>query len=1273
MSRDPALPYASRLAAEWLASAPDQRHRRLPGTMVFADISGFTRLTERLARRGRIGAELLSDTLDRTFAALLAPAFEDGADLLKWGGDAVLLLFRGDEHTLRAARAAHRMRASLHGLAREGGEQAQVSATLRMSIGIHRADSRDGDGGGFDFFLVGDPASHRELIVAGPEVSRLAMVEQACGAGRILLSPDAAAAMPGRLLGGDVEIDGSGATGRLLRSAPPSAPPEEATAAADADRHGSADVASTLPPGIRAHLRAGTAEPEHRPVTIGFVQFAGTDALLSAGRATDAIEAIHEAVVAVQRACLEHGATFFESDIAVDGGKVMLTAGAPRSAGRDADRMLRTARAIADFRGRLSMRVGVNSGHVFAGDLGPAWRRTYSVKGDAVNLAARLLGRGAPGQVVATARVVGESSREFAVEPLAPFTVKGRREPVHALLLGDAGAEREEIATPFVGRDAELGLLTAAVSEASAGRGSVVDVVGEPGIGKSRLVAEAVGTASVRVLTVAVSTYDTETAYAAVGMLLRQILGAGAHDSPDRVAALLTDVVSRQARELLPWLPLLGATLDLELPATQEADELDERFRRGRIEQAAVDLLSALLTQPAVLVLEDAHLMDEASAALFAHLEETAAERPWCVIVTRREIPAGHVPQLGGPGDRRIPLAGVAPDAALELLESAVGDTRPSRHTLAAMTDRAAGNPLFLASLAANVHAGDGPEDLPGSVEALLLIDIDRLPPGDRTLLRLAAVLGTRFDARSLAAVHSEPVTATAVVERLREFVRPSEDGEIEFRHAMVRDVAYAGLPFRLRRRMHERVAITLEASDADATGPDLLSLHFHEAGLPDRSWTYSLRAGEEARAKYSFGQAAAFFARALDAAAQLPETPAERSSAAVALAECLDMSGDSAGALAAFRRARRDLRHDAVATSDLLHREARITLRLGRYRSALSQLTRAMRALDGVDGSAADAVRARIATWYGFCQHLQHRDAQAVRWGRRAVEWAERSQDEEVLANACNALHLSYGASSLEEDRPYGQMALDLYERLGDLSGQTLTLNNLAIDAYNAGAWNEAIDAFARAAAGFHRLGDDADEATALYNQADVLVAQGRHRKALAVLADALHLARRVDDEELVGLALREQARAQSGMGDPARAWRSFDRAREVLRGLDLATEVALLDAAHAEALAADGRSAEALEMLDRTLVAAAAKAPDTLARLHRIRAQTLLALGRSEPAAEAARAGLALTAGTYGGYEPALLRLVVASATGDDALRADSLRVLAALGVRGVDAAST
>ncbi|GAA3772788.1 adenylate/guanylate cyclase domain-containing protein [Microbacterium kribbense] len=1265
---DSAAPFAPRLVAEWLAQTPDERHRRLPGTMIFADISGFTRLTERLARRGRVGAELLSDTLDLTFATLLAPAFADDADLLKWGGDAVLLFVRGAQHAARAARIAHRMRAALRTLVRE--RTLPVPAALRMSIGIRT--------GTFDLFFVGDPASHRELIVGGPDITRLVEVEQACEAGRILLCTDTADLLPDGALAA-VRDTAAEREGRMLRSVPPVSdiPPQVAAPTALAAKTRS--VLQTLPPVIRAHVRAGPGEPEHRPVAIGFVQFTGTDALLrEPERAADAVAALVETV---QRACLRHGVTFFESDIAADGGKIMLIAGAPRSAGRDAARMLSAAREIADHTGPLGVRVGVSTGHVFAGELGPALRRTYSVKGDAVNLAARLLGRAEPGQVVATADAVGAARVRMQAVPIEPFLVKGKRAPVHALTVqrvGDqvTGALGE---APFVGRAEELAVLRAALAAASAHRGSVVDVVGEPGIGKSRLVAEAGESDSIRSLVTSVSGYEAGVTYAAIGGLLRAALGVAPHEEVDVVTARLVQVVRAERPDLLPWLPLIGVPLGIALPSTRDVDELDPRFRRSRIEDAVVALLASLLPTPTVLIFEDTHLLDEASDSLLHRLEADAHDHPWCVIATRREVPVGHVPQLQDPADRRIALAAMSHELALALVEQAAGAVRPSRHALEAIVERGHGNPLFLTSLAARQADSASGEELPSTVEAVLLVDIDRLDTADRALLRLAAVLGARFDPRFLARLRDgapvvsgpHPDTGDAqsaddIADRLAEFVRPVDDGDLEFRHAMVRDVAYAGLPFRLRRSLHERVAVALASATDQPASSELLSLHFHAAGRHEQAWIHSLRAGEQARSKYAYAQAADFFGRALDTAAHLPQIPrSERAAASSSLGDCLDMAGDATGALAALRRARRELAGDPVATAELLYREARIIQRQGRYRPALAQLTRVLRMLEGSVGADADAVRAQAATRYGFCLHLQSRAREAVRWGRRGVEWAEASGDRTVLAHACNALHLVYGASPLDEDRPYGQIALGLYERLDDLSGQALTLNNLAIDAYNSGAWNDAIDAFRRAGESFHRLGDEANEATALYNRADVLVAQRRHDAALPVLQTALRLARRVDDEELVGLVLREQARAAAGSGDPTGAWPLFDEARAVLAGLELATEVALLDAARAQVMTVAGDAAQALELIDTTIGAARAKAADTLARLHRIRAQVLVAQGQDARAADAARDGLARTTGGYGGYEPALLRLALAEATGDETLRAESRRALHDLGV--------
>ena len=186
-SVDGLLPYVPKLLLSWTPTGDDPRHMRIAGSLAFVDISGFTRLTERLARKGKVGAEEMSDILSATFSGLLEEARDDGADLVKWGGDAVLLLFQGHDHAHRAARAAHRMRATL----RDIGRLPTTSGTvvLRMSVGVHSGD--------FDFFLVGDPDVHRELLISGPAASVTAEVEGAAEAGQIGLSGATAASTAG--------------------------------------------------------------------------------------------------------------------------------------------------------------------------------------------------------------------------------------------------------------------------------------------------------------------------------------------------------------------------------------------------------------------------------------------------------------------------------------------------------------------------------------------------------------------------------------------------------------------------------------------------------------------------------------------------------------------------------------------------------------------------------------------------------------------------------------------------------------------------------------------------------------------------------------------------------------------------------------------------------------------------------------------------------------------------------------------------------------------
>ncbi len=466
-------PYVPRLLVDWLRTSPDDLYREVEGSLAFVDISGFTKLTERLARRGKVGAEEMSDTLNATFASLLAVAYDDGAGLVKWGGDAVLLLFDGPDHAARACRAAHRMRARMREIGRLETSAGRV--TLRMSVGVHS--------GTFHFFLVGDPAHHRELLVSGPAASETAVMEAAAAAGQIGISASTAALLDRRCVGAAL------GDGFVLRAVPDVAP----IGVPPAKDVTGLDLTRVVPSGIREHVLAQPGDAEHRSIAVAFVQFSGTDALLERSGPAALAAALDEVVRNVQDATAAHGVTFFESDINRDGGKIMLTAGAPRSLGHEEDRMLRAARVVIERPGVLPVRIGVNRGPVFSGDFGPAFRRTYSVKGDAINLAARVMGKAQPGEVLATVDVLDRARTTFDLVPLPPFLVKGKSRPVSAARLGPvrAGGADDEIAGAMLGRAAELALFQDALAQViGLRRGELIRLVGDPGVGKTRLLHE---------------------------------------------------------------------------------------------------------------------------------------------------------------------------------------------------------------------------------------------------------------------------------------------------------------------------------------------------------------------------------------------------------------------------------------------------------------------------------------------------------------------------------------------------------------------------------------------------------------------------------------------------------------------------------------------------------------------------------------------------------------------------------------------------------------
>jgi class 3 adenylate cyclase/tetratricopeptide (TPR) repeat protein len=1218
-------PYVPNILLRHLADTPQAPTRTLDATLLFTDISGFTSLSERLARGGREGAEELVDALGVAFGGLLAVAYANDGSLLKFGGDALLLLFDGDDHLERACRSASGMRRML----RQTGPLATSAGkvTLRMSQGMHSGE--------LHLFLVGD--SHRELLLAGPAATAVTHMEKAANAGEIVVSPETAARLPRVWLGGQR------GGGRLLTSSPKGREPgPRVLARLPSDEA----VAGCLSTEVRGHVAGGAQPPEHRHVTAAFVRFAGTDALIAREGVEACAEALDELMRDVTAAADEYQVCFLHTDVDADGGKIMLTAGAPRMVGDDEERMLLALRRIAERERRLPVRIGVNRGTVFCGDVGAPYRRTYAVMGDTVNLAARVMAHAPAGALYATPGVIERSATQFVLQPVEPFAAKGKRKPVEAWSVGAAVGSRSRqgvaVRFPFVGRPDELAALDEALAAVRSGQGRLVEITGETGIGKSRLIDELrQRAADLSRLRVICEAYTSTTPYIAWRDLLRPLIGVAWEASDAAVVARLRELVRAREPELEPWLPLLAIPFGADAPPTEAVAQLAPEFRRRRLHELVIRLLRRLLPGPALLEIEDAHQMDAASADLLAAAAAELPGLPWLIVTARRETGGGFRAHAG-PAVMKLAPPGLEPDEALSLAEAVTDSAPVPPHVLRLAVERSGGNPQFLRDLLRAVHT-DPYASLPDSIETAAMEQVDRLAPAERNLVRRAAVLGVVFHPRHLPHVldpgAAEPDAATW--DRLSGVFTDLGDGYLRFRRSVIREAAYAGLPFALRRRLHAVIGAHLErgrTTEAEELAP-ILALHFARAGIHEKAWTYAREAGDNAAERLAFADAAALYRRALESGRAIGAAADQVAAAWERLADALARTGELDEAHAALRAARSLTAGDPVRTAELLQRHALLAGRAGRVPAAVRWATRGLRLLEGERGQRALGCRVQIKSELAGVRSRQGKVEEAIRLCKSVIaECRGGAHHDRALAASLARAFFVLDWALYDAGRPreavHSARALEIYERLGDLDRQAAVLNNLGMFAYYQGRWQDAVALYERAAEASDRAGDAANAAFGACNVGELLSDQGRLAEAETRLRRALRIWRGSGYEWGTAFVTATLGRTALRAGRCGEGLELLQEAERTFRRLHAAPDAALVAAYLAEGWAFARDARRALREADRALRHAGRMAP----LLHRVRAYALAQLGDRGGAEHALEASLREAEATDSAYELAL-----------------------------------
>jgi class 3 adenylate cyclase/tetratricopeptide (TPR) repeat protein len=1101
-----------RLAAEWDLDHRGERWFDLEATACLVDISGFTTVSERLARLGPLGAEQLTELLDRVFSQMLAVAYEKGGTLLKFGGDALLLAFARDDHPRLAAEAAVGMRTALAD-ARGTTDLGRVS--LRASMGLHTGTLR----------LLRAGGANRELLVVGRDCSATIELQRLARPGEILVSDATADRLPR-----GATADGDG--GRRLRTRRTTSGGPGHLLARDVPDE---EIEAWVPVRLRARLIERAGESEHRAVTVAFVRYTGVDGLLDADRGDDAADALDEVVRAVQDAAEAESVTLLGSDVDVDGGKLILVAGVPVTQEDDEGRVLRAARTIATRPHRLQVRVGVNRGNVFAGDVGAPFRRTFTIMGDTVNVAARLTGVAGPGEVCATAGVLERSRTVFDASELGPMSVKGRRDPVPSWSVGaPLGARHRTRGTlPFRGRDGELTRLVGALGAADDGAGSVVVIEGERGAGKTRLVTELVERSNdARVLQLRGESFSGAVPYLPFRPVVREVLGVTGDDRGD-AGRQLEDAVRAAVPRLAAFAPLLAPIVDADVAATPETSVLSERFVGARTADLLVAVLEATTSSPLLIVVEDVHWFDVASGELVVALGTASVARPWLVCLTRRPVAGGLVPPDGW---ERLLLGSLDDDAVRELVDAATIDAplRPQHRD--SIVAKAAGNALFVEELLRLDVASPGA--LPDSLDAIAMREIDDLVPDARRLVLVGSVLGQVVDPVLLRALADAPRFEDGVG-ALGDVLSDDGSGQLRFRHALLQEAAYASLPFRTRLDLHRRAGHAIESARGDGADTSaMLSLHFYAAQDWERTWRYGRLAADASRRAHAPGEVLTHLERAATAGGHL-DTVSDGVVASVLeeIGDAAIVVGDYDHADAAFRRASGAWHGDTVARARLAERRAYLRSEYqGRLGAAIRQVHTGVALLEGAPDThhGATRVRASLLAREADVRTRQGRLTQAVGLATSAAAAADEAGDERTVALALSLLDQALTEAGRPDEAVHLPRALEIYERLGELDLAAMTLGNLGSLAYWRWAWDDAGESYTRAAAAATASGDLATAAVANVNLGELRVDQGRADEAVALLTPALRTLTAFGYVAAAGAARVHLGRARAVAGDP-------------------------------------------------------------------------------------------------------------------------------------------
>ncbi len=1132
---------------------------RTAGAALFADISGFTSLAETLVHElgPQRGAEELTRYLNLIYDVIIDHVHEYQGSVIAFAGDAITCWMDGDDG-LRSVSCGLAMQRAMQRIA-EIRTPAGSVVTISIKVAVAAGPARR--------FCVGDPSIRLIDALAGETMVRLAAAEHQAQQGEVIVDMQTMEALKDAVQFGTIRTnpdsrDRFGVVSSLRQ--------ETALlpwSALDVEAISLHDIRSWLLPSVYENITRGLEEflAELRPTVALFLRFSGIDydADEEAGQKLDTYIRWVQATVA------NYGATFVDLNIGDKGSYIYINVGAPVAYENNTELAALTALALLQPPDNLAHiephQIGISQGRMRAGVYGGANHRTYGVLGDEVNLAARLMMAAKPGQILVSQAAQQSIKQAFVFEALPGIHVKGKRDPVTVYSL--IGVEHNQQgqgashALPMVGRTEQLAQLEQLLADVAQDQGQIVGLVGEAGIGKSRLVAEVLQLVKERVWEShlgACESHGQNSSYLVWRPIWRNLFALDPAASTEEQIESVSKQVANLDPQWISRIPLLDVVLQLPIPDNDLTGSLDAKIRKTSLHALLVDLLLALTdSKPTLIVLDDCQWMDPLSSELLHDVSHSISDKHICLLLVSRESPLSSLTLSDAAATyTELQLDQFSPEEAAQLIQLQLnhlsGNTLPLSEQLAErLVTQAQGNPFYLEELIAylyfqgllNENDWDSVQpELPESLHRLVLSRLDQLPESQRVTARVASVVGRVYRAAWLWGAYpslGDPEEVRMDLEALhRQDLTERDLGEPEqtyhFRQLLTQTVTYDSLPYAMRRGIHEQIGRFIETTYADELDNylDLLAHHYGNSENKEKQIHYLLRAGEAAQAKYNNVAAIDYFRRLL------PMLPTgKRIDVQLKLGQVLELTGQWDEAKALYEKGLIEVqqtgdRHGQawceMALGELLHKQ-------GNFDEAWNWLNQAHAAFEESDDRA------------GIGQVLHYMGTMATQQGayedarlcyQKSLAIRQQLGDQRQAAYLLGNLGIvARRQGEPDEARRLYEESLAIRRGLGDRWGIANSLNNLGNLTVDHGDLVTAYEQLDEAVAIHRQLGDRWMIGNALNNLGNVARAQHDHKTAKTLYDESLSIYRQLGDKWALAYLLEDVGIlvAQQGKGDAA------------------------------------------------------------------------------------------------------------------------------------------